>query len=136
MLDEFVAEMTEINREMSIKISKLIETKMESTTDFESLGQMVDRIYGTAATLGFKHIAEYTLALKEIAYMASDSNNETGKKKTIKMFITYMDLSKRICEVIYDEKNLAELTFMIKQEVSRAELLNRKEFYSVKKKSC
>ncbi|WP_127714049.1 hypothetical protein [Halobacteriovorax sp. HLS] len=132
----FVDEIKEIRKNMTMAISSLIESKMENNSGFETFGQLVDRIYGTAATLGLKEISEYMKAVKDVSYMASASENESGKKKTVKFLIKYVELSDQICEAIYNTEELAKINRLLNVEKSRAELLNRKEFFSVQKKSC
>lgn len=136
MLTFFVDEIKEIRKGMVKAISDLIESKLEDSSKFEDFGQMVDRIYGTAATLGLKEIGEYTKAVKDVSYMASVSDNEAGKKKVMKFLIKYVELSDQICECIFNEDELSKINRLLNVEKSRAELLNRKEFFSVQKKSC
>mgnify|MGYP000241725064 CR=1 FL=1 len=132
----FVDEIKEIRRNMVDAISGLIDSKMEENKNFEQFGQLVDRIYGTAATLGLKEISEYMKAVKDVSYMASASENDAGKKKTVKFLIKYVELSDKICEAIYNEEELSKINHLLNAEKTRADLLNRKEFFSVQKKSC
>jgi chemotaxis protein histidine kinase CheA len=132
----FVDEVKEIRKDMTSSISKLIESKMTANKEFEKFGQLVDRIYGTAATLGLKEIGEYMKAAKDVSYMASASDNEVGKKKTVKFLIKYVELSDQICEAIFDETELSKINHLLNIEKSRAELINKREFFSIDKKSC
>lgn len=136
MLTFFVDEIKDIRNSMVKSISGLIDTKMEDSFRFEEAGQMVDRIYGTAATLGLTEISEYTKAVKDVSYMASASENVHGKKKVVKFLIKYVELSDLICASIFDRKELVKVNHQLKIEKSKAVLLNQREFYSVKKKSC
>jgi chemotaxis protein histidine kinase CheA len=132
----FVDEIKEIRKNMVGAISGLIDSKMEENKNFEQFGQLVDRIYGTAATLGLTEISEYMKAVKDVSYMASASENEAGKKKTVKFLIKYLELSDQICDAIFDEEELTKINHLLNIEKSRAELLNKKEFFSIQKKSC
>ncbi|PIK16256.1 MAG: hypothetical protein CES88_05835 [Halobacteriovorax sp. JY17] len=136
MLTFFVDEIKQIRNSMTVSISSLIETKLADSSKFEEVGQMVDRIYGTAATLGLTEISEYTKAVKDVSYMASASENEAGKKKVLKFLIKYVELSDLICESIFDKKELSKINLQLKIEKSKANLLNQREFFSVQKKSC
>ncbi len=136
MLSFFVDEIKEIRKGMVSSISGLIASKLEDSSKFAEIGQMVDRIYGTAATLGLKEISEYTKAVKDVSYMASASDNEAGKKKVMKFIIKYVELSDQICECIFDEAELTKINRLLNLEKSRAEILNKKEFFSVETKSC
>lgn len=132
----FVDEIKEIRDLMTRSISNIIKSKMENARYFEECGQLVDRIYGTAATLGFKEISEYTRSVKEVSYMASASSNFNGKKKAVKFLIKYIEMSDAICDSIFDKEGIKKINHLLNIEKSRADLLNRKEFYSVDKKSC
>ncbi len=136
MLTFFVDEIKQIRNSMTVSISSLIETKLADSSKFEEVGQMVDRIYGTAATLGLTEISEYTKAVKDVSYMASASENEAGKKKVLKFLIKYVELSDLICESIFDKKELSKINLQLKIEKSKANLLNQREFFSIQKKSC
>lgn len=136
MRDFFVEEIKEIRKSMTCAISELIETKMEENRGFETFGQLVDRIYGTAATLGLTEISEYMKAVKDVSYMASASDNENGKKKTVKFLIKYVELSDQICNAIYNETELSKINHLLNIEKARAENLNKREFFSIDKKSC
>ena len=136
MINIFIDEIKELKADMSLIVSKLIKSKMESNNLFEQFGQMVDRIYGTAMTLGHKEIGEYTKAMKDVTYMASASDNENGKKKTLRQMIRYLELNDEICETLKEPEKSNVLNIKLRQEKSRVEILNKKEFYSVTKKSC
>lgn len=136
MLTFFVDEVKQIRNSMSLSISSLISTKLEDNSKFEEVGQMIDRVYGTAATLGLTEISEYTKAIKDVSYMASASENTSGKKKVVKFLIKYIELSDLICASIFDNKELIKINHQLNIEKSRANLLNQREFYSINKKSC
>ncbi|MDD0852196.1 hypothetical protein HBN50_03765 [Halobacteriovorax sp. GB3] len=136
MLESFVCEIKDIRKEMVDSIDGLIQSKMANKIQFEVFGQLVDRIYGTAATLGFSEIASYTKSIKDVSYMASSSENERGCKKTLRMLIKYIELSDKICESIFDKEELKLINHTLNLEKSRVDLLNRREFFSVDKKSC
>jgi len=136
MLTFFVEEIKVIRKGMVKAVSDLIGSKMEDSSKFEEVGQMIDRIYGTAATLGLMEISEYTKAIKDVSYMASTSENVAGRKKVIKFLIKFVELSDQICDCIFDPEELSKINRLLNIEKSRAELLNRKEFFSVVKKSC
>ncbi len=136
MLTFFVDEIKQIRNSMTVSISSLISTELEDNSKFEEVGQMIDRVYGTAATLGLNEISEYTKAIKDVSYMASASDNRSGKKKVVKVLIKYIELSDLICASIFDKQELIKINHQLNIEKSKANLLNKKEFYSIDKKSC
>lgn len=132
----FVDEVKELRSEMTGITSKLIQTKMQDRELFADFGQLVDRIYGTAATLGYKEIGDYTKAIKDVTYMAANSENESGQKKTLLFMIKYIELNDQICDSLYDKEKLGQINRLLNIEKSKADILNKKEFFSVQDKSC
>jgi chemotaxis protein histidine kinase CheA len=138
MVDFFVKEIDTLRAEMSMKVSTILKGKLGDldVKMFEDFGQMIDRIYGTAATLGYEEIATYTKHLKDVCYMASESDNEKGHKKTIQMMIECIGLLEELKNCIYDKDQLIKYAIKMKVEGSRAERLGRAEFFSIDKTSC
>ena len=136
MIEIFIDEIKALKGEMSLTISKLIQSKLEERAHFEKFGQLVDRIYGTAMTLGHIEIGEYTKSMKDVAYMASASENEKGHQKTVRAMIKYIELNDEICDCLLQPEKMAPLNFKLSQEKSKVEILNKREFFSVQKKSC
>lgn len=138
LVDDFCNEIVLIKGELSGYIANMIKPKMEQVDPiyFSKYGNAIDRIYGTAATLGYTDIASYCLAMKEVTYMASQSDSELGRKKTIKMMIESVALLEELINAIYDQSKLKLYKNKIIMEVKRVERMNRQEFYSITKKSC
>ena len=132
----FVDEVKEIRKDMTDVISKIIESKMSVNEEFAKFGQLVDRIYGTAATLGLNEIGDYMKAAKDISYMASASDNEVGKKKTVKFLIKYVELSDQICEAIFVDEKLLKINQLLNTERKVAEVISNREFFNIDVKSC
>jgi len=138
MVDFFVEEINSLRAEMSIKVSKILQGKLGDLdlASFEDFGQMIDRIYGTAATLGYDEIATYTKHLKDVCYMASQTQNERGHRKVLQMMIECISLLEELKDCIYDKDQLYMFSRRMKVEGARAEKLGRAEFYSIDRKSC
>ncbi len=138
MLDFFVKEMDALRGEMSMKVSKILQGQLGELdlTCFEDFGQIIDRIYGTAATMGFEEIATYTKYLKDVCYMASQSENTKGHRKTLQLMIECIALLEELHDCIYDEEKMYMYSRRMKVEGSRAEKLGRAEFFSIDRKSC
>ena len=132
LIQQFSQEITEICQEIKGYIARLPAEK----EIFESCGQAVDRIYGTAMTTGHKEIGEYMLALKQICYMSGQSENEKGQLKVIHMLEDFLAMQNEIKKSLSDKAELQKLIYKMKLEKSKADLLNRKEFYSIQRKSC
>ncbi len=138
LIDDFCAEIIKIKGELSTYIAQMMKPKIEQidASYFSKYGNAIDRIYGTAATLGYTDIASYCLAMKEVTYMAAQSENQLGHKKTIKMMIESIGFLEELTSAIYDNSKLKLFKNKITMEVKRVERMNRQEFYSITKKSC
>ena len=138
MIDFFVDEIKEIKTDLSVRVDSLVtgsDKKMEGGP-FEEFGQMIDRIYGTAATMGFGEIASYCKALKDVCYMASQSENLKGQKKTLRMMIECIGFMETLVEAIYEPTKIKLFNKNIQIEMGKAERLGRAEFASITRKSC
>lgn len=138
LLQDFHDEILKIKAELTSYLSQMMKSKIENVdvSYFQKFGQAIDRIYGTAATLGFKDIADFCLAMKEVTYMASSSTNAMGHKKTIKMMIDAVVLLEELTQCIFEPEKLKLYKNKIISEVKRVERMNKQEFFSVTKKSC
>lgn len=131
-----MAEMSDIEIELKAQMNIVIQSKMLKSSGFEKFGQAIDRVYGTAMTLGLKEIGLYTKALKDVTYMASQSENFKGREKTCKIMLNCLNIFGELKRSLYNEEALAKINLIMGQDRARTELLNRKEFYSINKKSC
>jgi chemotaxis protein histidine kinase CheA len=136
LLQVFVDEMNELQPQLKQAIKGIIQTKMQDPHYYETYGQIIDRIYGTAMTMGMTELGEFTKTLKDISYMASNSDNEKGKEKAGRLMIEGIELFKDMVASIHDKEALNKIKLRMNQAKGKAEILNRKEFYSVNQKSC
>ncbi len=136
ILDDFVAEIKIIEKELKVIIDQIIQTKMEDATLFQKFGQVIDRIYGTAATLGFKEITDYTRCLKSICYMSGQSPNMKGREKVVRMMVNSLKYLNDLTLVIEKPEEIDKIKILLNQEIGRASLLEKKEFFGITKKSC
>lgn len=138
MLDIFVDEVVQIKKELTNYLSLMMKSKIDSVDRqyFEKYGQAIDRIYGTAATMGHPEVAQYCKAMKDVTYMASDSDSVQGHKKVIRMMIECTQILDDVTKWVYQKDQAVAYKNKLLAEVKRAERLNRQEFYSVDKKSC
>ncbi len=136
MLDAFVQEITEIHV-MLVKITnEQMKKKVFDGKLFEQYGQAIDRIYGTAMTLGFTDLGKYTKAMKDVSYMCSQYGHETGQKKVLRMMIECNDILVKIPECIHKSEEFKKYSRIFLVEVTKAERLGKIEFQNITRKSC
>jgi chemotaxis protein histidine kinase CheA len=109
LIDEFVSEMKLLQVDLKRAIKMIIVSKMQEPRAYENYGQVIDRIYGTATTLGMMELGEYTKALKDISYMAANSDNMKGREKAGRMMIEGINLFERLVNSIYNKEELKKL---------------------------
>ncbi|MFA6236307.1 MAG: hypothetical protein WC635_03180 [Bacteriovorax sp.] len=134
LIEDFIAEIKTLHIDLKVIVTKLDSPKMEKAL-FEKFGQMVDRIYGTAMTLGYTEIGKYLLAIKNISYLSSQSDRELGQKKALRMMMDCVDNIEKICLIIYKKDELAKLERSFLQEIARADHLTKTEFQNITRKS-
>lgn len=136
MLDVFVQEINEIHASLVQVTNEQMKKKIFDSKLFEQYGQAIDRIYGTAMTLGFADLGKYTKAMKDVCYMCSQYNHEVGQKKVLRMMIECNDILKKIPECIYKTEEFKKYSRVFLVEVTKAERLGKIEFQDITRKSC
>ena len=136
ILDGFVEEIRALEKVLKSIVQKMISSKLKDMKLFEQYGQTIDRVYGTAATLGFNELAEYTKSLKDLSYKCSQSDNEKGIRKTAEMLIHCLKYLDQICKGIHDAEELKKVRYLMSVDISKAEKLCRSYFFSINRVSC
>lgn len=135
IIDAFVAEIKSIHQELQSIVNLQLKTPKMDRSLFEKFGQLVDRIYGTAMTLGYTSVGKYFLAIKEVSYMSSQCDHEVGQKKALRMMMECVDNMEKIAACIYKKEELKSLDRLFMVEIAKVDRLSRTDFYSIKRKS-
>ncbi|MDD4975948.1 MAG: hypothetical protein PHY93_16445 [Bacteriovorax sp.] len=135
LIDDFVAEVKTIHRELKIIVAAQLKTPKMDKALFEKFGQLVDRIYGTATTLGFVEIGKYLLAMKNISYLSSQCDREVGQKKALRMMMECVDYIEKICSSIYKKEEVKHLNRLLLIEIAKAERLEKTDFQTITRRS-
>lgn len=135
LIDDFVSEIKSIHLELKKIVAAQLKTPKMEKPLFEKFGQLVDRIYGTAMTLGYIEIGKYLLAIKEISYMSSQSDREVGQKKALRMMMECVDHIEKICLSIYHKEELKSLNRLFVIEIAKVERLAKSDFQNITRRS-
>jgi len=136
LIDDLVKEIKTIQIELKIIVDTQLKAPRMDKNLFEKFGQFIDRIYGTATTLGFSEVGKYFLAIKTISYLSSQCEREIGQKKALRMMIECVENIEKICSSIYskeDLKNLNRTLFTV--EIAKVDRLTRSDFQNITRKS-
>jgi len=137
--DELVVVFVEEIKSIHIELKKIVDAQLKSTKMdpalFEKFGQLIDRIYGTAMTLGYKEIGQYMFAMKNISYLSSQCDREIGQKKALRMMMECVDNIEKICMSIYTKEKLVSLNRLFVVEMAKAERLAKTDFQGITRRS-
>ncbi len=136
MLKIFVDEINEILITLKAVTQEQMKKKTMDKSLFEKYGQAIDRIYGTAMTLGFTDLGKYTKAMKDVCYMCSQYDHEVGQKKVLRMMIECNDILEKIPTCIYKTEEFKKYSRTFTVEMAKAERMSRTEFQGITRKSC
>lgn len=128
LLEDFVDEIKIIQKDLTAIVDTQLRSVNMERVLFEKFGQLIDRIYGTAITLGFKEIGEYFFAIKKITYLSSQCEHETTHMKVLQIMIECSENIEKICKSIYDKVELENLKNMFIAAIAKAENLIRNDF--------
>ncbi len=122
ILDDFIKQIRSTQLELQ-DISKELKLDMNKPEHFEKFGLLVDRIYGTASTLGMKNLAKYTMILKEIGYKTAQKKGNAGKPKVIGVIESSATFFDTFCNIVQGIKKTDSLQHTLKLELAKAENL-------------
>lgn len=135
LTDDFVAEIKAIHKDLSVIVNTQLKSPKMDKALFEKFGQLVDRIYGTAMTLGYTEIGKYLLSIKDISYLSSQCDREVGQKKALRMMMECVDNIDKICSAIYKKEELKTLNRFFIGEIAKAERMAKNEFQNITRRS-
>ncbi|MBC7539604.1 MAG: hypothetical protein H7281_12340 [Bacteriovorax sp.] len=136
LIDDFVAEVKTIHIELKLIVNAQLKTPKMDKALFEKFGQYIDRIYGTAMTLGFTEIGKYLFAMKNISYLSSQCDREVGQKKALRMMMECVDNIEKICSCIYKKEEIKNLNHLFLIEITKAERLAKTDFQTITRRSA
>ena len=102
---------------------------------YEKFGQIIDRVYGTASTMKFDELAEYSRKMKNICYKCSQSTNDKAQRKVFDLVETAIKLFRDTPLHIHDPVEFKKVRYLMHVEVQKIELLERSVFHSIQRGS-
>ena len=131
MLAAFSQEISQIRDELK-PVAEVLRTQyLENLPSFEKFGQIIDRIYGTAATFGFEQLAEYCRTLKGINYKCSQTKNSYAIGQVKDLDMVAMALLEKFVPIITDPTKVKQIQYTMQKERERAEEISRKFFATI-----
>ena len=128
LLEAFAQEIREISDILGPTAERLKIHYMAHPKLFEEFGQVIDRIYGTAATFELMEIANYCRAIKHVTYQCAQSDNTYARGQVKDLALGAVPIVKKMADVIHDPVQLKTIKFAMQKEQKRAEELSNRLF--------
>lgn len=136
LLKEFILETMKINADLKVVSEEQSKKKTMDPALFEKYGQSIDRIYGTAMTMGFTDLGKYAKAMKDMCYLCSQSTNETAQKKVLRMMIECNEILDKVPRAVVNPLEFKNFSRVFLVETTKAERLEKTDFRDITRKSC
>jgi hypothetical protein len=134
MLAAFEEEILMIKNELQPLVATL-KTQYDKGELFEKFGQVIDRIYGTASTMGFMEMASYCRAVKSISYKCSQSDNMYAKGKVKDICVNAFGYLEKFSKVIKNPSEIRKIQYAMKKECDTAAQLEKTLFADIQRGS-
>lgn len=132
LLKDLAAETAVISKELALVVQEL-KKNSDQPALFEKFAQMIDRIYGTAATFGMKELAGYCGTLKRICYTCAKANVPRGNLKVLRLLEIYLENVSALIKGVSDPEAMKKLNSVFQLEEKKAEKIQEEVFSFVKK---
>ncbi len=129
---DLAEEMTVLSQELAHLVMRLKENNDQPAL-FEKFGQIIDRIYGTAATFGMKELASYCGTLKEVCYGCASARVAQGYSRVLKLMETYIENVNALIDGVTNPEAMKKLNFGLHLEEKKAKKIQEEVFRFTKK---
>ena len=132
LLNDFASEIKSLQGSLQSIVAGL-KTNHDQPKLFEQFGQIIDRIYGTAATFGFTELATYCGTLKKTSYDCAVATNKRGQPRVVSLLETCMQHLDTLVKGIHDPEATKKLSHVLHLECQKAKKLHDEIFQFTKK---
>lgn len=101
---------------------------------YEKFAQIIDRVYGTAATFGLKELASYCGTLKKTCLETAKANNPRANARVVRLMEAYLANLSDLIRGITDPEVAKKVNYAIHLEEGRAKSIHDEILQFVKKK--
>lgn len=127
LVDIFIEEVGQLKNEL-IPILEELKKNNQQPDLFNSFAQIVDRIYGTATTMGFTSIGEYLGAVRNISRKAVTAKSPRGLQEVFKILRTCNEYFELMQESLSCDVAAKELSLKLKLEIKKMEKMEKEIF--------
>lgn len=127
LLESFLQEITGLNMEI-LDVLKVLNKEINHPEEFLKFSNIVDRIYGTAMTLGYEELGTYCGELKTITRLAGNTEIQRSYKPVLKLMMNYCANFKSLKESLTSPESLATFKKDISFDLKKMEKLHQDIF--------
>lgn len=127
LLESFLQEITGLNMEI-LDVLKTLNKELNKPEEFLKFSNIVDRIYGTAMTLGYEDLGAYCGELKTITRLAGNTEIQRSYKPVLKLMMNYTANFKSLKESLTNPESLAGFKKDISFDMKKMEKLHQEIF--------
>lgn len=135
MLEAFKEEILVIKNELQ-PIVEGLKASYDKGEPFEKFGQVIDRIYGTASTLGFMEMANYCRTIKSVSYKCSQSDNMYAKGIVKGLCINAFGYLDNFSKLIMKPTELRKIQYSMQKDCEAAMQLDKTVLADIKRSSA
>ena len=134
ILNTFLEDITSINYEI-LEVLKSLNENLNQPEKFLLFSNLVDRVYETAATLGFSHLSDYCLSLKHVSRKTGNAKIQRIYGQIMKLMLNYTGNYVLLKQSLENKLHEKEFTRMIFLDMKKMENLERDVFSYVSQKT-
>lgn len=127
IIEAFKAEIVQIKAEL-VDVAKALEGNVNQPELFLKFAQIIDRIYGTALTLGFKNIGAYAGVMKSVCQKCGNTKIQRSMPPVFKMVKRCIENFDAIIASISRPAAFDKIQKEIELETKRAHVLDKDIF--------
>jgi len=127
ILDTFADEVASLKPKLTAAVQAL-QNNINQPEEFMNFAQVIDGIYGTAMTLGFIEMGEYTGILREMCRKCGATHYPRAMTAVLKMMVRCLERFDELNASIKNPAKLIEINKQITTETTKAKILVKEIF--------
>lgn len=127
LIEIFVDEVGELKGELN-PIYENLRSNSQQPVLYKDFSQIIDRIYGTATTMGFSEIGAYLGAVRNISRKAASSNIPRGMQEVSKILRNCMDNFDVMQQSLGSPESTKEFSSKLTLEIKKVDKIDNEIF--------
>ncbi|MGZ3649743.1 MAG: Hpt domain-containing protein [Bdellovibrionota bacterium] len=132
LIESLKEEMQDLAGQLHLVVVGL-QARPDQPALYEKFGQIIDRIYGTAATFELKELASYCGTLKKICYECAKAAHPQANVRVLRLMESYLENLSDLIKSISDPETAKKVNFAMHLEEQKAKKIHEEILQYVKK---